>query len=141
MKQNDYDMIEMHIVDYTNNGVCSCCGQCCTNFLPMDYQEIDRIRRYIKKHNITATTTAAPYTSHISAMFHCPFRDDVNRRCTIYPVRPRICKSFQCNKEKPVLLEERTKAHLRSGGTEVDLRASFFDEIPAFAELFAHKIA
>lgn len=27
----------------------------------------------------------------------CPFRDDANKICTIYPVRPDICRDFVCN--------------------------------------------
>lgn len=28
----------------------------------------------------------------------CPFRDNVNRICTIYELRPAICKAFKCDK-------------------------------------------
>ena len=120
------------IENYTKGGICSNCGQCCSNFLPMDHQEIDRIRRYIKKHNITAVPVSVPYSDRFSLILHCPFRDDSQKRCLIYPVRPGICKSFQCDKEESVIFAERSKAHLKSGGYEVDMRATFCNERPAF---------
>ena len=27
----------------------------------------------------------------------CPFRDEANKKCLIYDVRPQICKQFVCN--------------------------------------------
>ena len=136
-----FSTMEMNIIDYTVNGACCSCGMCCSNFLPMDWQEIDRIRRYIRKHNITATISAVLYDSAEVALLDCPFRDNAKRCCKIYPVRPRICRSFQCNKEKTVLMKERTDAHLRNGGKEIDMRATFFGDKPVLEKMLGCKIA
>jgi hypothetical protein len=46
---NDY---HNGVYDFTDNGECVKCGNCCTNFLPMSDKEIKVIKRYIKKHKI-----------------------------------------------------------------------------------------
>lgn len=38
--------------DFTDNGKCTQCGECCTNILPMTQAEINNIHKYIKKHNV-----------------------------------------------------------------------------------------
>ena len=38
------------VINYTENGKCSNCGQCCTDYIPISQKEINRIRKYIKKH-------------------------------------------------------------------------------------------
>ena len=40
------------IYDFTNNGICSSCGNCCSHLLPMNKQEVDRIKKYIKSNHI-----------------------------------------------------------------------------------------
>ena len=35
--------------------------------------------------------------AEVSIDMRCPFRDEQNQKCVIYPVRPSICRSFQCN--------------------------------------------
>lgn len=40
------------IIDCTNNGECSNCGGCCSNFLPVTPKEIESIRQYIECHGI-----------------------------------------------------------------------------------------
>lgn len=82
------------ITNYTNNGVCSNCGQCCLDFLHLSHREIKDIDGYIKKNKIEATPKSC--MAYLDA--RCPFRDDKNKCCKIYPVRPEICKIFKCDK-------------------------------------------
>ena len=44
--------MEDNIYNFTKDGKCSGCGNCCSNLLPMSQKEVDAIRRYIKKHGI-----------------------------------------------------------------------------------------
>ena len=37
------------VIDFTDNGKCRDCGNCCGNFLPLTDAERATIRRYIKK--------------------------------------------------------------------------------------------
>ena len=81
------------VTDYTVNGKCSNCGQCCSNCLPLSAQEINRIKAYIKKHNIKEQR----HNAMVGVDMTCPFRDERNRKCLIYEIRPAICRSFMCN--------------------------------------------
>ena len=84
----------MNIIDFTDcNGNCTGCGQCCTTMIPMSYSEIATIRKFIKKHSIKEQRHN--FVAKIDLT--CPFRDDVNKICTIYKVRPAICREFKCN--------------------------------------------
>ena len=85
------------VFDYTKDGKCSDCGQCCADFLPMSDAEVETIRRYIRKHNIKEQVHRPPTTAPVLDTT-CPFRNNEKRRCEIYPVRPMICKDFRCDK-------------------------------------------
>ena len=87
-----------NVGNFTCNGKCSGCGSCCTAFLPMTDGEINAIKRYIREHDIKPCNHGfrAPLTKPAVDMI-CPFRDDKHRICTIYEVRPLICKAYQCN--------------------------------------------
>lgn len=92
------------VFDKTNNGECTQCGACCSNFLPMSKKEIVEIKKYVKKKNIKAYKHLIPVSDHVIDMT-CPFMDDSKskEKCRIYSVRPEICKQFTCcpNKRKP----------------------------------------
>lgn len=83
------------LVDKTNDGVCSCCAECCSNWLPISEKEYLEIGRYITKHNILG------YRSAIDLNWHnkCPFLDE-HRKCRVYKVRPLICQKFKCDLQK-----------------------------------------
>lgn len=49
------DGLEDVIEDFTKNGECSRCGNCCGRLLPLSKKEMDAIKNYIKKHNIKET--------------------------------------------------------------------------------------
>lgn len=83
----------------TNNckdGKCVKCGNCCTEFLPLTRSEVDRIRLYVKEHNIKQSNKANGRNVYL----FCPFKDFENNCCTVYPVRPSICRCFMCNQDE-----------------------------------------
>ena len=85
--------------NFCKDGKCSCCGQCCTNLLPMTSNEITRIRAYIKKHNIKPHNHIVPYAEAYDMT--CPFMDSSkHEKCTIYEVRPKICREYICDKSQ-----------------------------------------
>lgn len=98
------------IIDKTKNGKCSGCGECCTDFIPLTVNEVINIRKYIKKHNIKAAK--AEDEKHIYAK--CPFRDDVNKKCNIYEVRPSICRKFICNQDEQTMFINKVDAHKKA---------------------------
>ena len=96
MKQN-INEIQIKITDFTKNGKCSNCGECCTRFLPISSKEKKEIIRYLEKHDISLTLFSFPYNFDQSLVLLCPFRDDGHKKCLIYPVRPSICKNTICS--------------------------------------------
>lgn len=84
----------MSIKDFTNNGKCSGCGECCGDILNLSKEEILRIDRYLKRHKVDPT----PMIKLVSYDNTCPFRDNKNKKCKIYEARPEICRVFKCDK-------------------------------------------
>lgn len=72
----------LNIPKHTN---CTNCGQCC-GIVPASQAEINTIRNYIAVNGISPIKRADKTI--------CPFRDNENKKCLIYPVRPLICRLF-----------------------------------------------
>jgi hypothetical protein len=111
--------------DFTDNGKCTECGECCSNILPMTDEEIKEIRSYIKVHNIKECKhgVSIPLAQPILDMT-CPFLDDSKKthKCTIYESKPRVCSDFICcPSERPsVSIEYAMSANV------VNVRETFF---------------
>lgn len=91
-----YQDMKNGVTDYTDNGRCTGCGECCSSLLPVSDIELKRIHRYVKRNHIKVQkrnflNNAVDLT--------CPFlrMDSTNEKCLIYPVRPDICASFKCD--------------------------------------------
>ena len=83
--------------DFTVNGECSNCGECCSNCLPLTKGEITRIKRYIKENKIKPREHNNPLLKEKPKYdMVCPFRDNIKKICTIYEVRPNVCKAYLC---------------------------------------------
>lgn len=95
------DEMNSGVYDFTDNGKCTQCGACCSNYLPMTQKEVDVIHRFVKKHDIKEFKHLFPVSNDTFDMT-CPFMDDSKQKekCRIYSVRPEICKQFICSKEK-----------------------------------------
>ena len=108
------------MIDYTKDNKCSNCGSCCTDFLPLYVHEIRRIREYIEKHNIKEQHHNFMQGLDIT----CPFRDDTNKKCLIYEVRPSICRTFICSGSEEKMLANKTRHE--KGGKITCMRTEFF---------------
>lgn len=95
------DKMNSGVYDFTDDGKCTQCGACCSNYLPMTQKEVDVIHRFVKKHDIKEFKHLFPVSNDTFDMT-CPFMDDskLKEKCRIYSVRPEICKQFICSKEK-----------------------------------------
>ena len=91
------DDMKNGVYDFTENGECSNCGSCCSNILPITVGEEKRIRAYMKSHSIKEQKRLFPTAMPIFDMT-CPFRNNAERKCEIYEVRPAICRDFRCDK-------------------------------------------
>lgn len=117
--------MESGVFDFTVDGACSNCGECCSDFLPISQGEIARIKAYIRKHDIKAEKHFLPTVKPTLDMT-CPFRDNAERRCKIYPIRPAICRDFRCDKPKQQIWADKQKYH--GLYAPVSMRNTFFRE-------------
>jgi len=81
------------ITDNSLGGKCSCCGECCTNFLPVCQEEVNAIQKYVVENDIKPQKQILVMQSRLT----CPYYD--GKKCLIYEVRPLICKEFYCYKK------------------------------------------
>ena len=116
----------INITNYTCNGKCSCCGQCCGDLLHLSKKEIILIDNYLKKHKVEQT----PRCILVDYDNTCPFRDNKNKICKIYEVRPEICRVYKCDKTPEEAVKNR---ELTNKGKMIrSMRNLFFnDEIGA----------
>ena len=118
--------VEHGIYDNTDHGICTGCGQCCSNLLPMTDVEIQNIRRYIIKHGIKPHEHSYNFLSEPVTDLTCPFLDDSKskEKCMIYPVRPQICRSFNCHKQANGIMPNITRAMFEA--RPIDVRRTFY---------------
>ena len=98
------------VYDHTVDGKCSQCGQCCADFLPMSQAEVARIHAYVKKHGIKPHRNLPPTMEPVED-FTCPFRNELEKKCDIYEVRPAICRDFQCDKPRKQIEADKAMYH------------------------------
>lgn len=117
------------ITDFTCNGTCSQCGNCCPNILPVTEKEIKRIHAYIKQHNIKPHVIGIPL-ANTTVDVTCPFlrMDRKTERCSIYPVRPSICRCFICSDKKLLSQIKENKKLMSQDRVKIDMMGTFFPE-------------
>ena len=114
-----------NIYNFTVNGKCIQCGECCSDLLPMSEKEIREIHRFIEKNGITECKHLLP-TANPCMDMKCPFldTDKKSEKCRIYPVRPAICRQFICDSEKRA---KHNRELLKQTRRIVDVRREFFE--------------
>ena len=103
--------------NYTINGHCSGCGECCSDTLPLSKSDIKRIKRYLAHKKVKAVNRG----NCMELDCICPFLNKDNR-CNIYEVRPKICRVYQCNKSAIAMAGAFTE-----GMGTYSMRALFFN--------------
>ena len=83
-------------------------------------------KRYVKEHNIKENVHKPPIVGKFVDMT-CPFRDDVRKICTMYEVRPMICKDFRCDKAAKDIQASKRLYYARRN--PVDLRKEIFRNV------------
>lgn len=114
--------MEDNLFNFTEDGKCSSCGNCCSNILPMSRKEIQVIEKYVRKNHIQECNHFLPVAKQAYDMT-CPFRDNEQKICRIYPVRPEICRQFVCDSEKRAKHNRKLLGQTR---TPVLVREAFF---------------
>lgn len=128
------------ITNNTNKNKCSRCGQCCNAWNPITMEEYYKIKDYIQENNIKQ---APIKTIKDDIYITCPF--NTPKGCSIYPVRPAVCRKFSCSLSEDKLSFNRS--HFDSiadiNGTHLNRFIPFdllFYDNPLFAILIAHKM-
>ena len=85
--------LDKGVYNFTKNGKCIKCGNCCTALLPVSKAEIKTLQKYVKKHRIQKENHA-----EVDLDLTCPFYDTKKKLCKVYEVRPMICRDFICSK-------------------------------------------
>lgn len=102
--------LQQDLTDNTDaNHKCSQCGECCSDTIALVSTDIRRIKAHIRRHNVKPQDhlkllgPIAAQTIHDAV---CPFchidrlaaaGQPQKAHCTIYPVRPAVCRSFTCS--------------------------------------------
>lgn len=107
------------VYNFTQNGKCSECGNCCTALLPVTKEEVKTIKRYIKRKGVK------PIKNDIDIDLTCPFRNEKERICNIYEVRPYICRSFICSKMQNDIDREKEKLNFDKRFSVINMREYF----------------
>lgn len=113
---------DLKITNFTCNGKCSGCGECCGDILHLSKQEIKRIDQYLKKNKVEATPKCILFSYDNT----CPFRDNENKKCKIYEVRPDICRVYKCDKTAKEAYEKRELTN--KGKLPRSMRNLFFND-------------
>ena len=80
-----YSMAPLNIPSHRN---CTNCGGCC-GIVPVTHDDIQRIREYVEKHEYARKTACEAHRPFI-----CRFLDESQKMCSIYAVRPIVCRLF-----------------------------------------------
>lgn len=75
MRKINFDFIPPHLN-------CKNCGECC-GLVPISEKEYNDIKKYCIENNIKPKKVG---------MLDCHFRDNENKICMVYEVRPTLCK-------------------------------------------------
>lgn len=77
--------MSLNLLNIPEHKNCKNCGKCC-GVIPATKKEVEAIRKYITERGIKPLSPKGSET--------CPFRDNVQKKCLIYPVRPLICRLY-----------------------------------------------
>lgn len=123
--QKAMEEMKSGVYDFTKDGECSNCGECCSNYLPVSQKEIEAIRRFIQNKKIREQRLMLPLSGRLLDLT-CPFRDNSEKKCAIYPVRPAICRNFRCDKPRKQIMADKWMYHEKH--SIVDMRKEFFGD-------------
>ncbi len=116
-----------------SKGNCTRCGNCCAAMLPITKEEEKVIRKYIQDNIITPEF----FVNDTEMNLQCCFYDRTNKLCKIYEVRPKICRTFKCNRDNKELEKERNENQSKSYWNQIkdgkefnvtDMRLLFYDD-------------
>jgi len=80
------------LLNIPEHTTCENCGECCGP-VPLSKDEIKKIQNYLDANEYPRNVIEQSHSP-----LECIFRDNDARKCSIYPVRPLICRLFGVTK-------------------------------------------
>lgn len=114
-----YQDMKHGVYNFTKDGKCSKCGNCCTALLPITKEELKALQRYVKRHHIHIVRHEGGFD------LTCPFRNDELGICMCYEVRPQICRDFRCDKPQKKIDDTKEKYQYDNRFYTTNLRTIF----------------
>ena len=121
-------------LDFTNEGKCTGCGECCGNCLPMTLADVNAV------WNAASAAARKPLhdklwyvCNHVGNVVDmtCPFCDDEQpngHKCVIYESRPYICREYICkNALDGVYSKDFIEHFVKNDVRMIMVRETFFD--------------
>lgn len=131
------DILRTNVTNNCNGSKCSNCGECCGEFLPITKKEYYIIKDYLLNHpEIVEQVHAEGGNVHLL----CPFRDRENKCCTIYPVRPLVCRQFLCLKSLKTIEKAKLELHKRADFNHMDNVNGPMVNLVSFHALFFNDV-
>lgn len=101
-------------VDFTVDGICSHCGNCCSYLIPVSEQELKVMKETADRIQFRPSLPEGENVIHL----HCPFLYKTaaeKQECAVYENRPAICRHFLCSQSPEELIKQ---YFLQNGETE-----------------------
>ena len=115
------------VIDYTRDGKCSCCQECCSDILPLTIKEIEAIFEYMNKAGVRPISRYSAFPEPRIDM-RCCFIDDRTHRCMVYSVRPEICRKFICNQQSDTIEQNKNRVSRRKNSFNISMHVTFMRE-------------
>lgn len=97
------DGLKDEVTDF-NNPSCTNCNECCSMGVMLLPEEYKKLKKYLLNDNTgktiynDAVNRIKKYSKGGTIYWMCPFSNS-NKKCSIYNIRPSICRDFHCKKE------------------------------------------
>lgn len=130
-------LLDNKVIDMKNIS-CTHCNDCCTIFAMVTEEELESLKGYFfdseegKKILKRARNKVKRHLRQNSIYFFCPFTDDETKKCSIYNIRPKICKEFHCNRELYRKYKEFKEDNYTDGEKSLNLYYFFEDIFVSF---------
>lgn len=77
--------------NYCIDGICSRCGDCCSDILPVTDEELNKLRKFVRSRKYKPNTQVK-IGMMVRYDMTCPFLNSESRHCDVYDIRPEVCR-------------------------------------------------
>ena len=92
-------------IDFSTNGKCINCNECCSINIPLTKKEFKFIKKIVKNNKEDLLEFYRLFKEKGGHYLMCPFSSIETKKCLIYENRPSICKIYHCHNNKKNILD------------------------------------